>query len=220
MSKVLGVIALLLFAGFGRLAVADTIQIGGNVTQSTQDGTSPAINNPSLGNLADGDAWTLSLTFDGSIAAPGSYNNLANASLTFNDLNAGASETDFGSISLAITQVGGFDNFSLFGCLNTGSGCALGNQLSASFQIADADFNSLNAAATGMDQPHPLDLLEDDGTTDIQGSIGSYSYAAQLYPTPEPSTFVLLGEGLTLLCAGYLERMRRNNMSSQKRRGL
>ena len=27
-----------------------------------------------------------------------------------------------------------------------------------------------------LDQPHPLDLLEDDGSTEVQGIISGYSY--------------------------------------------
>jgi hypothetical protein len=46
---------------------------------------------------------------------------------------------------------------------------------------------SQNVTAIGLDQPHPLDLLEDDGVTDIQGSITGYSNV------PEPSLAGLLG---------------------------
>jgi hypothetical protein len=37
---------------------ADTLTIGGAINQSTQDGTGPAVNNPSLNNISDGDSTT------------------------------------------------------------------------------------------------------------------------------------------------------------------
>ena len=208
MKIIRGVAAFLLSAGFGSMVHADTISVGGTITQSSQDGTGPAFNNPSLNNIVDSDAWRLSLAFDGTVIAPGTYNSLPGATLTIGDATAGAIESDFGFTSLTIAQVGGFDQFSLFGCLNTGGGCFVGNQISVSFQIAATDLNSFHALAVGLDQQHPLDLLEDDGTTDIQGSITSYSYAAQSSPVPEPSALSLLGEGLVFLGAASWNRLR------------
>jgi hypothetical protein len=71
-------------------------------------------------------------------------------------------------------------------CLTTGSGCPLGNQLDANFSIVAGGLNSQNVAATGMGLA-PLDLLEDDGVTDIHGSVTSYSQTA----VPEPSSLDL-----------------------------
>ena len=167
-------------------AVGGAITFGGKITQSTQDGTGPALNNPTLNNIGDLESFLVVLGFPGSIASPGTY---ALTSLTFNDPTAAANETSFGVISLTITANGGFDEFSLLGCLTTGGGCLAGNQLDANFKIPIAALNSQGVAATGLDQPHPLDLLEDDGTTDIQGSITSYSYA----PEPSPVFLVRLG---------------------------
>ena len=119
----------------------------------------------------------------------------------FHDASTGASETSFGAISLTITADldGIHDDLSLLACLNTGGGCLFGNQLDASFQILAADLNSHNAPATGLDQPHPLDFLEDDGVTDIQRTVSAYSYTSGVpgpAAVPEPSTLALLGIAL------------------------
>jgi hypothetical protein len=75
------------------------------------------------------------------------------------------------------------------------------DQLDANFKILSTMLNSQNVAAIGLDQPHPLDLLEDGGATDIQGTITSYSYSGPLSAVPEPSPAVLLGCALTALFA-------------------
>ena len=141
----------------------------------------------------------MTLVFPGSITTTGTYN-LTGSSLTFSDPAAGASEARFGSITLTITPSGGFDQFSLLGCLMTGNGCFMGNQLDANFQIPAASLNSQNVTAIGFDQPHPLDLLADDGITDIQGTITTYSNTGSV-STPEPSLVVLLGFCLAGLVA-------------------
>lgn len=187
------------------VGLAGTITLDGKVTQSTSDGTGPAVNNPSLNNIGDLESYFLTLSFTGSITAPGSYNLTG---LTFNDPTALASETNFGSIKLTITTNGGFDEFSLLGCLTTGMGCLLGNQLDANFKIPAASLNSQNVVATGLDPPHPLDLLEDDGITDIQGTVTTYSYNGPATPTPEPALAGLLGCVLTSFIAA--NRMRVN----------
>src|SRR6267143_1981199 len=176
--------------GLANVAVASTITFGGTITQSTQDGTGPAVNNSDLNNIQDLHAYLVTLVFPGSITAPGTYN--LTGGLTFSDSTAAASENNFDSISLTITLSGGFDEFSLLGCLTTGGGCLIGNQLDANFRIPAASLNSQNVAATGLDPPHPLDLLEDDGTTDIHGTITSYSYTGTVSAVPEPSRAVLL----------------------------
>ena len=194
-------------------ADAATITFSGIITQSTQDGTGPAVNNPSLNNIQDLQAYTVTLAFAGSITAPGMYN-LTGSSLTFSVPAAPAMESSFGSISLTITANGGFDDLSLLGCLTTGSGCLVGNQLSGNFRIPAALLNSQNVAAIGLDPPHPLDLLEDDGTTDIHGSITSYSYTGSASAVPEPTSAILLGCGLIALAArrGFKSETRKRKM--------
>jgi len=178
--------------GWTNFAAADVIVFNGKITQSTQDFTGPAQNNLSLNNIQDLQAYTATLNFTGSITSPGTYD-LTGSSFTFNVPSALATESAFGSISLTITAGGGFDQFSLLACLTTGSGCVFGNQLTANFEIPVGSLNSQNVAATGLDQPHPLDLLEDDGITDIHGSIDSYSYSGgRTSDVPEPSSIVLL----------------------------
>lgn len=179
------------------VATADSITFSGTIIQP-QDSSTPAVNNPSLNNIQIGDAYTVTLGFSGAITAPGPY---SGTSLDFEDLTNPASETDFGSISLIIAEnTPGFYDFSILGCLNTGTACNQGNELTANFQIAAGDINSSSAAAVGLDQPHPLDLLEDDGVTDIHGSITAYSYSGSTgSQVPEPSTLVFMTSALSVL---------------------
>lgn len=191
-------LVVLVLCGFANVAGAGTISFNGVITQSTQDGTGPAVNNPSLNDIQDLQDYAVTLVFPGAITAPGTYD-LTGSSLTFDVLSAPSTEAAFGSIILTITANGSFNEFSLLACLTSGGGCAGGNQLTANFQILAASLNSQNVAATGLDQPHPLDLLEDDGTTDIHGSITGYSYTGAASTVPEPSTLVLLGGALAAL---------------------
>jgi hypothetical protein len=191
--------------GFASVAVASTITFGGTITQSTQDGTGPAVNNSDLNKIQDLQAYLVTLVFPGSITAPGSYNLMGG--LTFSDSIAPASENNFDSISLTITLSGGFEEFSLLGCLTTGGGCLIGNQLDANFKIPAASLNSQNVTAIGLDPPHPLDLLEDDGITDIQGTITTYSNTSA-NAAPEPSSLSLLCCALAVVLGGkWLRRI-------------
>jgi len=189
--------------GLALAASASTISFGGAIIQSTQDGTGPAVNNPSLNNIQDLQAYSVTLAFAGSITAPGTYD-LTGSSLTFSVPAAPAAESSFGFISLTVTANGGFDDLSLLACLTTGSGpCPpfVGNGMTANFRIPAAMLNSQGVTAIGLDLPHPLDLLEDDGTTDIHGSITSYSYTGSVSAVPEPYSAILLGCGLIALAA-------------------
>ena len=188
-------------------ASAGVLTFSGLILQSTPDGTGPAANNLALNNIQDGDPYTVTLDLAGSafssISAPGSYD-LTGGSLLFSDPSAPASEASFGSISLTVSPNGAFDDLSLLGCLTTGSGCLVGNELTANFEIPATLLNSQNVAATGLDQPHPLDLLEDDGTTDIHGSITAFSGTASA--VPEPSSTILLACVFTALFAANRRR--------------
>ena len=189
------------------LAYADTVSFSGTITQPTAN---LANNDPSLNNIQLGDLYSVTLAFSGSINAPGTYSTTADTldatSLSFSDPTAMATESSFGGISVTITANGAFDDLSLLGCLTTGSGCAFGNQLDANFEIPAAGLNSQNVFAAGLDQPHPLDLLEDDGTTDIQGSITTYSYTSA-NAVPEPSSFrLVLCLAVVFAAAGTLMR--------------
>ncbi len=170
----------LLVVGAGKTMRADVITFGGSITQSTQDGTGPAANNPDLNNIETGDLYTVTLDFAGSISGPGTYP-LAAFSLLFQDSTHSVSESAFSSVSVSVIPDGSFYDFSMFACLTTGSDCGVGNSLSAFFQIPIAGLNSQNVAAQAAFGLTPLDLLEDDGVTDIQGTVDNYSYV------PEPS---------------------------------
>ena len=183
--------AILAVCGFARHASADQIVFGGLITQSTLDGTGPAVNNPALNNILDGDVYDVTLGFTGSITSPGTFA-LTGATLLFSDPSAPAAESSFSSASLSVSTDGSLYDISLLGCLSTGSGCLLGNELDANFQIPTAGLNSQNVTARAIPGLNPsLDLLEDDGITDIQGSVTKYSYS-RATATPEPSTIVPL----------------------------
>jgi hypothetical protein len=183
-------IFVLMLSGFALTAHADSITLTGTITQSQNDqpGT-PAINNTSLNNINDGDSYSATLDFSGSILMAGSY------SLTgalFSDPSGPASENGFGSGTVVITQASGVDTFSVQACL-TGFTCNLGNELLLNFTIAAAGLNGTNIAALPISGLLPLDLFEDDGGTDIHASVDKYSYAS---PVPEPASVVLLASGL------------------------
>ena len=188
MSKWILLSVAILLTSASSLGLAGTIEFDGTITQSTGDGTGPAVNNFSLNSIVDGQLFSATLAFAGSIASPGTY---TPTSLTFDVASAPSTEAGFSGISLVITNVAGVDQFSLLGCLASGSGCSQGNQLDANFSIPAAMLNAPSATATGLDQPHPLDLLEDDGITEIQGSISQYSYTGTA-AVPEPSEAVPL----------------------------
>ena len=191
--------------GFAGDASADAITFGGIITQSVEDGTGPAVNNPQLNKIQDGDAYTISLSFIGSIASPGTYT-LTGAGLTFCDPAAPTSETNFGFTSLTVTQDGSFDDISLLGCLLTGSGCFLGNQLAANFMVPSTGLNSQNISAEPiLTLFPPIDLLEDDGIADIHGSVDSYSYThVRAASSPEPCPLLCSVSALALIFLRWL----------------
>jgi hypothetical protein len=193
----------LVVAGSMGCLCAGTITLSGTITQSTQDGTGPAVNNPALNGIADGDTYTLKLDFTGSIAGIGSYDPLPGASLTFKD--GAIQETAFDSADVTIYADAdpSLYDVSLLGCLSSGSGCYSGNSLAANFSIAASEITSSGAAADIPALSPSLDLEEDDGVTDIQGTVNSFSNPSSgtSSPVPEPATAGLLFVSLTAFCA-------------------
>ena len=182
-------------------AFADTITINGLVTQDLADSGATAVANPGLNAIQDGDPFTVALTFAGSIATHGTY---ALSSILFNDASAGASEGAFISGSMTITDTAGMDQFSVLGCLVDPSTCLQGNELDLNFEISDTQLNQTGVTAQAVPLLSPsLDLFEDSANTEIQGSIGGYSYpgGAQV---PEPSTFALIAAAGLCLTAKKL----------------
>jgi len=193
-----------------RFAAADSIVFQGSISQSTADGTGPAVNNASLNNISDGDAFTVSIDFPGSIISSGTFP-FSGATVIFTDTTAGVAETNFGVSSITVSADGALDDVSFSGCLLSGSGCLLGNVLSANFAIAAASLNSQNVAASTIFGLSPaLDLLEDDGTTDIQGSVGLYSYRGVATSIPEPSTLPTIIAGMAALVVIWVFGCRRS----------
>jgi hypothetical protein len=179
---------------------AGTITITGLITQDLADSGATAVANPSLNSIQDGDQFTVALTFAGSITTPGTY---ALTSILFNDAAAAASEGAFISGIMTITDNLGFDQFSVLGCLVDPSTCLQGNELDLNFEIPDTQLNQSGVAAQAVPLLSPsLDLFEDSANTEVQGSIGGYSYpgGAQL---PEPSTFMLIAAAGCCLAAKY-----------------
>ncbi len=145
----------------------------------------------------------MKLNLPSPITAPGSYD-LTGSGVLFSIVPAGATENAFDFTSLTIAQSGGIDVFSLFACLSSGSGCSQGNELAMNFFIVATDLNANTTAAEAIPGLLPLDLLEDDGVTDIHGSVTTYSYAPPA-GAPEPSTIL---EFSTAVAAIVLSRVR------------
>jgi hypothetical protein len=178
---------------------ADNFTVSGEITQSVQDGTGPAVNNPDLNNLSDGATYTVSLTFDGSITSPGTYD-LTGLTLVFSA--GGVVEDSFSSASVTITQSGGFDQISVLGCLTTGSGCNQGNELDLNFQMPLGPLTG-NIAAQEIPGLLPLELLEDDGVTDIHGALADNTAPPAV---PEPSAVILSVSGLLMMALTRIGR--------------
>jgi hypothetical protein len=196
-------------SAFASRGFAGVITINGAITQAVSDGTGPAVNNPALNNIRDGDAFTVTLTFPGSIAGVSSTPyDLSGGTLQFLDTTRGVSETNFASISLSVIAAGAnLDNLSLLGCL-AGTDCS-SDFLTANFQIQDSALHSQNVAVTPLDQPHPLDLLEDGGVTDIHGVTTIYSYTStSTTPAPEPATMLLLGSAVAVAGAMFQRKLK------------
>lgn len=180
--------------GLALAGFADSITLTGVITQSQNDQPgNPAINNPTLNNINDGEAYSLALNFAGSITSPGSFALTGGLFSDPNDPAGNATESGFGSGTLVITQSAGVDTVAGQLCL-TGFVCNTGNELDLNFKIPASGLNGSNVVAQGIPGLLPLDLLEDGGSTDIHASVTSYSYMSSV---PEPSSLVLLVSGIT-----------------------
>jgi hypothetical protein len=190
-------VAVCLLFALASSAFGTTITLGGVITQSVSDGTGPATGNPSLNNIMDAQAFSLKLNSATLINGPGFYD-LTGSSLVFSVPVASASETNFAAISLSVTANGSDSDFSLLACIS-GADCFTGNALTANFRVPTSMIGGSGVSAIGLDQPHPLDLLEDDGITDLHGSIDTYSGTVTTVVTPEPASGSLLAIGLSAM---------------------
>ena len=179
---------------FALVGFADSITLTGVITQSQNDQPgNPSVNNPALNNINDGEAYSVSLNFDGSITIPGSFALTGGLFRDPNDPAGNATEGGFGSGTLVITQAAGIDTFAGQLCL-TGFVCNTGNELDLNFKIPAAGLNGSNVGAQAIPALVPLDLLEDSGSTDIHASVTTYAYTSSV---PEPSSLVQLFSGMT-----------------------
>ncbi len=199
--------AALAVLSFGGAADGATITLSGTITQSTADTSVPAVQNATLNSIADGDVYTALLSFGAAVEAPGMYNLIG---LSFTDAMTGAAESAFLSGSLTMAQTGGSDEFSVLGCL---ADCALGNEIELEFTLPAAELNS-NGAATEIPGLPPLDLLEDGGSTDIQGTVQSYSYQGSTSGIPEPGALCLAGISLVAFGAARRKLAPRGNSAT------
>ena len=207
-------------------AAADDLTFSGTITQSTADGTGvydystnsyQAVNNSSLNNISDGDTYTVTLDFSGSIPSPGTYD-LTGAAFTDTQPGVSASETGFDLAnpltSLTVVSDGANDDLFLSVCLTAtaGSACDQGDELQVYFAIPASDLNSPVTSASVIPGLYPpLNLLEDDGQTDIQASVDSYSYSGTVTTAPEPGSLLLMCCGL--LALALVQIMRRGSTS-------
>jgi hypothetical protein len=198
MTQALTILSALALSSHAR---ADTMTWGGTVDVAQfLEGT--AVQNPSLNGVRDGDPYTATLTFNGSISGPGNYD-LTGATLLFSDPTAGATESSFVSENLSVTQDGSSYDLLLFACLSYGvceySG-ALTDILYSYFSIPASAINSTNVTAAPLPLFTPFVLGEDGGETEVFGSVTNYSYSnGPLSSVPEPSETIPLIVGLAAL---------------------
>jgi len=162
-------------------ARADIVQVTGTITQDLTDSGATAGSNPALEAIKDGDLYSVQLTFNGPILAPGVF---SLTSVQFKDLTHPVVENAFISGSMTITQSSGVDTFSALGCLIDAVTCLAGNQLDLNFEIPSSGLNMTGVAASAVPGIFPsMDLLEDGGSSDIHGTVTSYGLVAA---APEP----------------------------------
>jgi hypothetical protein len=173
-------IACILF--FVTAGSADTITLSGSLFSVS---LGPSIFNPSLNSAQFGDEFMLQFTVVPSLAGPGVYS-MTGASFT--DVTASASETAIQSGTLSVSAAGSDLVFSGFACVQSGS-CSTGNELDLNFSIPQSLLIS-SASTMSVFGLKDFELLEDDGATDLIGSLTRYQ------AIPEPSSALLIVSGI------------------------
>jgi len=203
-----GFLLLAALCSVGNVVRAGAITLTGAITQDLADSLETASANPSLNNVADGDAYSVVLNFSGTISGPVAA--FALSSIQFTDMTNSASENAFISGSLTMTQASGVDTFSVLGCLIDPSTCPLGNELDLNFEIPSTGLTQTGVTASIVPGLIPsMDLFEDSGNSEIQGSITGYSQSGAAPGVPEPSTVSLLMFGAAFLAMRLLRSPRK-----------
>lgn len=179
------VLALACLLVFAIGATADTITLSGSLFSVS---LGPAAFNPSLNGAQFGDQFIVQFTVTPPLASPGVY---AITSASFTDLTASATETGIDTGTLNISASGSDFVFSGFACVQAGN-CSTGNELDLNFSVPQSLLLSA-ASTTSVPGLKDFELLEDDGATDLIGSLTSYQ------TVPEPSSALLLFSGITAI---------------------
>jgi hypothetical protein len=191
-------ICCILLAGLSSILSAGTVTLTGLINQSMSDGTGPAVNNPGLNSVNDGDAYLVTLSFTGEITTAGLF---SLTGTSFLDTTANIPESSFGAPwSISVANDGGNFDVSVKACLTTGTDCDQGNFLAAIFTIPTASLNAQNVTTTAFPGQLPFELIEDDGVTDIHGSVLTYSYSGNA-AVPEPVTAIPVCAALAAIAA-------------------
>lgn len=174
------------------------ITFTGAITQGIAELGGAPVANPTLASVTIGDPFTVTLSLP---VSPGDSGTYPLAAILFTDTLQNVSESAFISGTLIITTDGTTDYLTVLACLIDSVSCAAGNQLALNLTIPFGKTTAAGVSAGAVPGLLPLDLLEDNGLTDIHGAITTYAFSAPAAATPEPATALLAALALGGLAA-------------------